>query len=293
MSAIQHTGAATVGAGPSMSMRSLSGAIVVAFLVPLSSGCEFLLASASGGGSGDGVSVAAGGATGSSGATAAAPASASSPSTTGTAPAGTVAPAQALGVTHRGEATYYGATGAGHCSFDPTPDDLMVAAMNAPDYANSAVCGQFVEVTGPLGKAVVRIVDSCPECRSGDLDLSPQAFARIANLAAGRVPITWQVVPGDVQGPVSYRYKEGSTRFWTAIQVRNHRVPITRLELLPGGATAWIDVPRLDYNYFVHPSPIPAGAVQVRVTAVGGATIRNMLPEPQGGMVIAGTAQFP
>ena len=32
-----------------------------------------------------------------------------------------------------GEGTYYDATGAGNCSFDPSPNDLMVAAMNAPD----------------------------------------------------------------------------------------------------------------------------------------------------------------
>ena len=43
---------------------------------------------------------------------------------------------------HEGQATYYDfADGSGACSFDPTPDDSMVAAMNAPDYAGSAACG--------------------------------------------------------------------------------------------------------------------------------------------------------
>ena len=32
---------------------------------------------------------------------------------------------------HQGIATFYGATGAGACLFDPSPADLMVAAMNA------------------------------------------------------------------------------------------------------------------------------------------------------------------
>ena len=41
----------------------------------------------------------------------------------------------------------------------------MVAAMNADQYANSAVCGSFVEVTGALGTVTVRIVDQCPDAR--------------------------------------------------------------------------------------------------------------------------------
>src|SRR3972149_2518116 len=50
---------------------------------------------------------------------------------------------------HQGIATYYNATGAGACSFDPSPADLMVAAMNAEEYDNSAVCGAYVHVIGP------------------------------------------------------------------------------------------------------------------------------------------------
>ena len=67
-------------------------------------------------------------------------------------------------------------------------------------------------------------------------------------VAAGRVPISWQVVPCAVSGPVAYRYKEGSSQYWTAIQVRNHRLPITSLEVQLGGA--WQPVSRSDYNYF-------------------------------------------
>ena len=199
----------------------------------------------------------------------------------------------ALSATHSGEGTYYGATGAGNCSFDPSPDNLMVAAMNHTDYAGSAACGEYVAVTGPKGTLTVRIVDQCPECRPGDIDLSAEAFARIAEPVAGRVPITWQVVAGDVQGPIAFRFKEGSSRYWTAIQVRNHRLPITGLAIKPTGSASWIDVERLDYNYFVHPLEIAPGALQVRVTALGGATLVSSLPEPAGGVVVQGDGQFP
>jgi expansin (peptidoglycan-binding protein) len=138
----------------------------------------------------------------------------------------------------------------------------------------------------------VRITDQCPECAAGDIDLGSQAFAAIADPAAGRVRITWNVVAGDVQGPIRYRYKEGSTRYWTAIQVLNHRVPIARLEILPAGGSAWIEVARTDYNYFVHTEAIASGPLQVRVTAITGETLQDTLPEPQGGLSLDGQAQF-
>lgn len=215
------------------------------------------------------------------------------PATGGGSTGGGTTPGQALGAVHTGSGTFYGATGEGNCSFDASPGNLMVAAMNHVDYAGSAVCGEYVEVTGPNGTATVRITDQCPECAAGDIDLSAQAFAAIADPAAGRVSISWKVVAGNVTGPVQYRYKEGSTRFWTAIQVRNHRVPISKLEILPSGSSSWIEVARTDYNYFIYPTPIAAGPLQVRITGLTGATLQDSLPEPQGGLVLDGSGQFP
>jgi len=198
----------------------------------------------------------------------------------------------ALGTTHSGEGTYYGATGEGACSFDAS-SNRMVAAMNHTDYAGSAACGEYVTVTGPNGTVTVRITDVCPECAAGDIDLSAEAFAMIADPVAGRVPITWHVVAAELSGPVQYRYKEGSTRYWTALQVRNHRLPIAKLEILPSGSSSWIEVQRTDYNYFVYPTTIESGSLQVRITASTGATLQDTLPEPQGGLLVEGAAQFP
>src|SRR5262245_49529075 len=73
-----------------------------------------------------------------------------------------------------GEATFYTwADGTGNCGYDATPFDLMVGAMNEADYANSAVCGSCVVVDGPRGQIRIRIVDRCPGCPSGGIDLSP------------------------------------------------------------------------------------------------------------------------
>jgi expansin (peptidoglycan-binding protein) len=203
----------------------------------------------------------------------------------------------ALGSVHQGDGTYYDAVDQGACTLGLAGDHLT-AAMNAPDYANAAVCGQYVEVTGPKGKVILRISDLCPECALGDLDLSAEAFRVIADPVAGRVKISWQVVVGPVSGPVQYRYKEGSSIYWTAIQVRNSRLPISRLQIMPAGATSWIDVPRSDYNYFVHPETVTEAAMRVRVTASNGAQLEDVIPalptSPlMDGLLVNGKAQFP
>jgi expansin (peptidoglycan-binding protein) len=98
------------------------------------------------------------------------------------------------GPTFSGEATYYAANGTGACGFPASPSDLFVTAMNKAQYTKS-VCGKCVSVTGPKGTVKVRIVDLCPGCAFGGLDLSEQAFAKISPLSAGRVKITWSFVP--------------------------------------------------------------------------------------------------
>jgi expansin (peptidoglycan-binding protein) len=171
--------------------------------------------------------------------------------------------------TRNGQATYYtSATGAGACMFDPTPNDLMIGAMNATDFAGSGACGGCVHLQGPNAEITIRIVDLCPECPAGNIDLSPDAFGQIAPLSAGRVPITWNYVPCEVSGPVVYHFKEGSNQWWTAVQVRNHRNRVAKLEYLVGGT--YQEVARTDYNFFVQPSGMGPGPYVFRVTDVYG-----------------------
>jgi len=194
---------------------------------------------------------------------------------------------------HTGEGTYYNeADGSGNCSFDPTPQDLMVGAMNDADYAGSAVCGACVALDGPDGSITIRIVDRCPGCAQGDIDLSPSAFELISPLSAGRVPITWHYVACGLTGNVVYHFKDGSNPFWTAVQVRNHRYPIAKFEwLTPGGD--FREVPRESYNYFVEAGGMGDGPYTFRVTDVVG----NVLEDsniPLGDNVDApGASQFP
>ncbi|NTV64380.1 MAG: hypothetical protein HGA65_12700, partial [Oscillochloris sp.] len=181
---------------------------------------------------------------------------------------------------HTGQATYYNeADGSGNCTFNPIAGDLMVAAISYLDYNDpdtAAYCGAYVEVTGPKGMITVRIVDKCPDipdnptnpttgCGYGHLDLSPTAFDLIADHNLGRVAITWRVVSPELSGPIVYHFKDGSNQWWTAVQIRNHRNPITKFEY-KNSSGQWITVDRVAYNYFVAESGMGAGPYTFRVT---------------------------
>lgn len=192
-----------------------------------------------------------------------------------------------------GSGTYYAADGTGACGFDASPDDLMVAAMNAADYDHAAWCGACLEVTGPSGsKVTVRVVDECPGCAHGDLDLSQQAFQALSPLAAGRIAITWREVACSVTGPIGYHFKDGSNAYWTAIQLRNHRYPIAKLEAATAGG-AWTAIPRLDYNYFVDASGLGPGPYTLRVTDARGQTLEDSGIALGASVTRDGAAQFP
>ncbi len=196
-----------------------------------------------------------------------------------------------FGEPQQGIATYYDlADGSGACTFDATPDDLDVAALNAVEYSSAAYCGACARVEGPSGAVTVRIVDLCPECAAGHLDLSPAAFEQIAELELGRVDITWTLSTCAVSGPVAYQYKDGANQWWTAVQVRNHRYPITRFEVDKGGG--YVELPRMDYNYFLDESGFGPDSVQVRITASTGQTLVDSLPPVQAELVVAGAGQF-
>jgi expansin (peptidoglycan-binding protein) len=196
-------------------------------------------------------------------------------------------------VVHSGQATFYTfADGGGACMFDPTPNDLMVGAMNAIDYNTSQACGECVSLTGPNATILIRIVDLCPECPQGNIDLSPLAFSKIADTTLGKVPITWQVIPCTVPGPIQYQFKDSSSQWWTAVQIRNHRYPILSLEYRDGGGT-YHTINRTNYNYFVQSPGIGAGPYTFRVTDVYGHVLEDTgIPLVVGGTV-SGNAQFP
>ncbi|WP_055531093.1 expansin EXLX1 family cellulose-binding protein [Streptomyces graminilatus] len=171
--------------------------------------------------------------------------------------------------TYQGVATVYQAgDGNGACSFGPS-DDMMIAAMNTTDYQTSAACGAYVLVRASNGHTVtVKITNECPApCAPGQLDLSEQAFAKLAPLQTGRLSITWSLVSPSSVGRISIRYKEGSSQYWCGIQAIGHRNPLARLEVRTGGG--WRQLVRTGYNYFLSPDGSGCGG-EIRITDIYG-----------------------
>ncbi|KAK9674852.1 hypothetical protein K7432_016838, partial [Basidiobolus ranarum] len=79
---------------------------------------------------------------------------------------------------------------------DTSSENDMIASLSkyqfGQDTDEAAMCGKCVKVTGPKGSVVVLIRDLCGSCRGGDIDLTPAAFKKIANLKDGRVKVTWK-----------------------------------------------------------------------------------------------------
>ncbi|HET7505483.1 MAG TPA: expansin EXLX1 family cellulose-binding protein [Kofleriaceae bacterium] len=195
---------------------------------------------------------------------------------------GDAAAARCLGdpISAMGMATFYDADGTGSCSFEASPADLMVAAISGADYDHAAWCGACLAVSGPRGAVIVRVVDLCPGCKHGDLDLSRQAFAQIAPVSAGRVPIAWHEVACPVTGPIAYRLKPGSNAHWAAFQLSNHRYAIEGLAARgagsPNGATqAYRPISRGDDNYFIATGELGPGPYAFRVTDVHGQVLED------------------
>jgi expansin len=202
------------------------------------------------------------------------PSVATSPSATKTSPGTASAAAPLAGrirpnVTYRGKATFYDAgNGDGACLFGPA-GDVMIGAMNQTDFESSKACGAYVLVRAANGASVtVRITNLCPlPCAPGQIDLSPQAFAKLADPKLGEVPITWKLLSPSVSHTMSIRYKVGSSQWWCGIQAIGHRNPVARLEVRT--STGWHRLPRADYNYFLSTNGSGCGGA-IRITDIYG-----------------------
>ncbi|MEU6073421.1 expansin EXLX1 family cellulose-binding protein [Micromonospora sp. NPDC047074] len=188
----------------------------------------------------------------------------------GAAPACAALPAAAppaAGVVHKGKATFYDSKGAGgNCSYPSAPANRLYVALGPAEYATGAACGGHLDVTGPKGTVRVLVMDQCPECPAGHLDLSREAFARIADPVQGVVPVSYRVVVDPpLSGPLTFRMKEGSSQWWFAVQVAGHGNPLRAVEVRQAGAGGWRQATREEYNYWLVASGAGPGPYEIRV----------------------------
>jgi expansin len=203
--------------------------------------------------------------------------------------------------TYKGYATY---TGSGYSGgallLDPIASNMKITALN-PYQLNyggikAALAGAYLEVQGPKGKTTVYVTDLYPEGASGALDLSPNAFNLIGDPKVGKIDISWKVVKAPVEGNVSYRIKEGSSQWWAAIQVRNHKYPVLKLEVKQKDGT-WRNLEKQDYNHFLG-TGLGKDKLNIRITDIRGQVLNDTIPAlPENGSggayIVPGNVQFP
>jgi expansin (peptidoglycan-binding protein) len=165
-------------------------------------------------------------------------------------------------------ATHYVLTGLPNCGYSPPADGLFVA-LPAPEYAGAAGCGGYLEVTGPDGSVRVKVIDQCPECAAGHIDLSEAAFARLAPLSAGLINVSYTPLADPaLPGPVSVQVKQGSSQYWLALLADNTGNPLAEVQVKT--SAGWLSLARASYNYWIASSGAGQGPFTVRLTDTQG-----------------------
>ncbi len=144
--------------------------------------------------------------------------------------------AQPGGGGRAGIATFYGpAKPGGACMTLTLPPSRYTAAAGPADFGGGAACSSYVRVTGVRGSILVKIDNLCPECASGHLDLSDEAFAAIDDPVKGRVSIRFEAVRNPpVSGGIMVRVKDGSSRWWLGLRIDNTGNALASVEVADG-----------------------------------------------------------
>ncbi|KAI9919816.1 hypothetical protein PsorP6_017744 [Peronosclerospora sorghi] len=117
----------------------------------------------------------------------------------------------------------------GNCNFMSWPKDAATkyAALNTHQWDATMNCGRCAKVwctdASCAGRQpeLVYIVDQCPSCKPGGLDLSPSVFQSITGQTNTILSIEWTFAPCPVTENVQYCLKTGSSPFWVAVQPTN------------------------------------------------------------------------
>ncbi|KAI0107225.1 RlpA-like double-psi beta-barrel-protein domain-containing protein-containing protein [Nemania sp. FL0031] len=86
-----------------------------------------------------------------------------------------------------GDITYY-QPGLGACG-QTNSDSEAVVALSPSQYDGN--CGKSITITKDGKTATAKVVDKCPSCASGAIDVSSTVFQSLADLSVGRTTVSW------------------------------------------------------------------------------------------------------
>lgn len=167
-----------------------------------------------------------------------------------------------------GSASYYSTSRNGMCNLGAPSSDAY-AAIGPAEWAGGAACGSILAVTGPDGRTTTaQVVDQCPSCPAGKIDLSTAAFARIGSVSAGIIQISYGTVRDpDLPGPLKVRAKGGTGYSSLSVVLDNHGNRLSTVELQT--AAGWTPLRRGTDNTWTGPSGLTS-PVTLRVSDTAG-----------------------
>ncbi|KAL4086075.1 hypothetical protein PRIC1_014697 [Phytophthora ramorum] len=201
-----------------------------------------------------------------------------------------------------GDGTAYslGDTSSGNCNMMSALSFATTdyAALNNEQWDGLQNCGRCAEVSCADSRCsdqsksvVVQLLDRCPECKHGDLDLSPSVFKTLTGSDPSRYTVKWKFVDCPVPGNVNYCLKGGSNNYWTAVQPTNVATGITSLQI-NGKATKMLDGA---YYYLLDGSGsvvADLSSVTVSMTDLNGVSMKDTV-SLSAGSCTQGSSQFP
>ncbi|EQC38043.1 hypothetical protein SDRG_04473 [Saprolegnia diclina VS20] len=189
--------------------------------------------------------------------------------------------------TFEGDGTSYvlSAPRHGNCNLMWTPPlaTTNYAALNAPQWANLAHCGRCARVRcidsrcNSTASALVMLVDQCPECKHGDLDLSPKVFREITGQDATRLQVAWSFERCPVEDTRAHVcLKNGANPFWMAVQPVNVDTGVQRVRV--NGFVTEMLSSCYYFRAIAGSAQIPLANMDVELTFLNGSTMHILIP---------------
>ncbi|KAI1494375.1 RlpA-like double-psi beta-barrel-protein domain-containing protein-containing protein [Biscogniauxia mediterranea] len=176
-----------------------------------------------------------------------------------------------------GTSTFYGGNlQGGTCLFSTytLPSGIYGTAFSGSAWDSAANCGACLKVTGPNGNSItVMVVDQCPECDAGHLDLFQDAFKALSPSSSDPISTSYTFVECGITSPLVLHAKSGASQYWFSMQVVNANEPVSKLEVSTDGGSTWQATTRSQYNFFENSSGFGTPTVDVRVTSKSGKTV--------------------
>ncbi len=166
-----------------------------------------------------------------------------------------------------GTATHYLLLkGGGNCSYPAPPTNRLFVALSPQEYDGAAPCGSYLLVKGAHGTVRVKVIDQCPKCKPGHIDLSETAFGALAHLGAGTIHVSYHTIANPpLPATVAFLVQGGSSQYWLAFIVMNTGNPIASVQLRTG-PDSWLNLTHASWNGWVAPQGDGLGPFTVRVT---------------------------